>query len=164
MDARLYVTDGQKTIKLFWLQYDGKDVHCGLSKFTNKLTYHGSGELHTTQNGQNINRDWRAPLAGITGLMHLTTISSIPQLLAYSDPISNISRKSDAILLIDLRPIPKDADLHIAVGLLERGRLDAISPMLVPIDFSGIRLAPQQAFFITSVDPWVWAVLYWWHR
>jgi hypothetical protein len=92
MDARVYVTDGQKTIKLFWLQHDGNDVHCVLSKFANKLTYHGSGELHTTQNGQNINRDWRAPLAEIKGLMHLTTISSIPQLLAYSDPISKISK------------------------------------------------------------------------
>ena len=165
MRAQILVTDGNKTVKLFWLKHDGKDVHCGLSRFSNKLTYHGSGKLHTTQNGQNINGDWRAPLSEIKGLMHLTTISSVPLLLISSEPVPITGKKYDAVLLIDLRSMPSNADLHISVGLLEKGRLDAIAPMLLPLNnLNGIKLTAEQAFFITSVNPWVWVVLYCWHR
>ena len=160
MQARIFVTDGKKTVKLFWLEHDGKDVHCGLSRFSSKLTYHGSGEVHTTQERQNINKDWRTPLLYIKGLMHLTTIQSIPLLLSSSKPVLIPAKKHDAVFLIDLRTIHDHVSLHVAVGLLEKGRFDAIAPMLLPYSHNNIKLTADQVYLITSVNPWVWVILY----
>lgn len=166
MQARIFVTDGQKTVKLFWLAHENGEVHCGLPRFAgNKLTYHESGEIHATQNGENINKDWRYPLSEIKGLMHLTTIQSVPFLFSASQSVQISSKKYDASLLIDLRSLSDHADLHIAVGLLEKDKLDAITPMLLPsTSLNNLRITAEQAFFITSVSPWVWVILYYWHR
>lgn len=124
MRARILVTDGSRTIDLFWVEHDGDNVYCGTSKFDGKRSYHGSGKIHSTKDGKKEHEAWHTPLKKLKKTFHLTSINigNADAFVKAAAPRYEYSgRKSDAVLLIDTRSIPDDVQTNIMIGLVEPG-------------------------------------------
>lgn len=165
MRARVLITNGSRTIDLFWVNHDGKDVYCGLSKVDDKRSYHESGKIHSTFAGERRDEGWYLPLKDLKGQFHLTSINvgNIREWINnLSDSWEYSGKKSDAVLLIDTRSVPVDVQTHISVGLVEPSNGKVISWLLdLPFNIEGEEFKPQQGLFATSVSPWVYATVYW---
>jgi len=68
-------------------------------------------------------------------------------------------KKSDAVLVIDSRSIPSGALVVVSIGVVEAGCLDALAPMTSAHDEIGVEA--EQILVATSVEPWVYVILYW---
>ena len=168
MRARVLVTDGRRTIDVFWLEHKGSDVYWGLPRFPTKRSYHGSGQIHTKQGGKAEGVVQRTPLANLKGQFHLTTVGwgDLSAFVRAAAPKYEYSRrKSDVVLTVDARAVPPKAQASIAVGLVEPGNFAVLKPLLsIKLPWEGEQLLPQQLVLATSVKPWVYACLYWWTR
>ena|SRR5215831_12561581 len=164
MQMRVLITNGVRTIDLFWLSHDGTDVYCGQPRFDGKRTYHASGKIHSTVEGEKVDEAWHTPLRDLKGQFHLTTIalSNSAQWFETVAPRYEYSKKKgDALLLIDSRTIPDGVSLNVSVGLLERGNTGVLDLMLLSGEAEDSSLSAQQVLLATSVDPWVYVILYW---
>lgn len=168
MRARILITDGSRTIDLFWVHHDGKDVYCGLSKADDKRSYHESGKIHSTFAGERRHEGWHTPLKDLKGQFHLTGINlgNVRDWIKGLSPHWEYSgKKSDAVLLVDTRSVPLDVQTHISVGLVEPKNGKVLSWLLdLPFNVEGEEFKPQQGLFATSVSPWVYATVYWWSK
>ncbi len=73
--------------------------------------------------------------------------------------------KSDVVLTVDARTVPARADTCILIGLLEpRNPKAMMSVLSLAVPFPGEQLLPRQLIVSTSVEPWVYAAVYWWMR
>lgn len=165
MRARVLFTNGARTIDLFWLSHDGSDVYCGASRFDGKRTYHASGKIHSTVEGKKTDEAWHTPLRDIKGQFHLTTIAmnNSPDCFdSIATRYEYTMKKSDAVLMIDSRSIPQGVTFNVSVGLLEPGNTDILGLMVLPREVEGFSVSAQQVLLSTSVEPWVYVVLYWW--
>jgi hypothetical protein len=164
MRARVLITNGVRTIDLFWLSHDGSDVYCGQPKFDGKRSYHASGKIHSTVEGKKLHEAWHTPLRDLKGQFHLTTIglsNSAQWFDAVAPRYEYTKKKSDALLLIDSRSIPEGITFNVSVGLLEPGNTNVLNLMLIPLNAEEFSLSAQQVLLSTSVEPWVYVILYW---
>ena len=168
MRAHVLVTDGKRTVDLFWVEHDGKDVYCGHPKFDGKRSYHESGKIHSTRNGRKEDEAWVTPLKDLKKTFNLTSINigNAHSYVTTAAPRYEYSgRKSDAVLLIDTRAIPEDVQTNILIGLVEPGNGKSLAWLLsLQLPFEDEEFLPQQAVLATSVKPWVYAVVYWWRK
>jgi hypothetical protein len=168
MCARVLITDGSRTIDLFWVHHDGKDVYCGFSKIDDKRTYHASGKIHSTFAGIRRDEGWHTPLKNLKGHFQLTGINvgNIGQWMGIiSNNLEYSGKKSDTVLFVDTRSIPQDVETHISLGLLEPKNGKVMSWLLgLPFNIDGEEFKPQMGLFATSVSPWVYATVYWWRK
>lgn len=158
MRARVLISNGCRTIDLFWIEHTGTDVYCGLSRVQDKTSYHASGKVHTDFAGERRHHGWYSPLANLKGSYHLTGFTS-HDLDAWVSDLSNdwnySGKKSDAVLLLDTRSIPNGTSVSISVDLVEAGNSEALARLL--------RNGPQQpllAVLAASVQPWVCATVH----
>ncbi len=168
MRARVLITNGSRTIDLFWVHHDGKDVYCGLSKVDDKRSYHESGKIHSTFSGERRDEGWHTPLRDLKGQFHLTSIN-VGNIGKWINSLSSSwdysGKKSDAVLLVDTRSVPADVQTHISVGLVEPTNGKVMSWLLdLPFNVEGEEFKPQLGLFSTSVSPWVYATVYWWKK
>jgi len=166
MRLRVLVTNGSRTIDLFWLSHDGVDVYCGPNKFDSKRSYHKSGKVHTKADGVCNNEGWHQPLASIRGQFHLSTINigDASQFVELADQKYEYGgKKTDACLIVDSRSIPSNVQANIAIGLLEPGNFEAISHLTIKQEFSEFEsISCEQILLKTSVNPWVYVIVHWW--
>jgi hypothetical protein len=166
MRVRILVTNGSRTIDLYWLHHDGKDVYCGPTKSDHKRSYHRSGKVHSTIEGDRKHEAWCLPLAAIKGQFHLSTtnIGNAQNFVAAAAAKYEYGGgKSDALLVIDSRSIPDDVQANIAIGLIEPGNLEALSRLTANHQIEeGQSISCEQLLLATSVKPWVYAIVFWW--
>jgi hypothetical protein len=166
MRARILVTNGQRTVDLFWLSHDGKDVYCGFTKSDHKRSFHESGKIHTTSNGKRQDEAWVAPLAELKGQFNLGSLSfgDAKKMLEIADPRYDYHcGKSDAVVVVDARSIPDGCQANLSYGLLEPGNFEALAPFIKDHHVPGfISLSCEQLVLATSVEPWVYVILHWW--
>ncbi|TET68166.1 MAG: hypothetical protein E3J56_11720 [Candidatus Aminicenantes bacterium] len=123
-----------------------------------KRTYHESGKIHTTDKGNKTGEVWHTPLKSLKGPFNLTTINigNAKSFIKAQHPRCDYSgKKSDSILTIDTRVIPKSVQTNIAIGLLEPYNFDALNRILTASS------PPQQILISLEVKPWVYALLFW---
>ena len=166
MRTRILATNGQRTIDLFWLSHDGKDVYCGFTKSDSKISFHQSGKIHTTSNGERRNESWVAPLAQVKGQFNLGSLSfgDTRKMLELADPRYDYhGGKSDTVMVIDARSIPEGCQANLSYGLLEPGNLAALAPYIKTHHVPNVMsLSCEQLLLATSVEPWVYLILHWW--
>jgi hypothetical protein len=166
MRARVLITDGVRTVDLFWLHHDGKDVYCGTTGFPEKRSYHASGKIHSTRQGKREDEAWHTPLKNLKGQYQLTSmdVKNIRRYIQLAAPKFEYSgRKSDVVLTVDTRSVPAGVNTSITVGLLEPRNAKALMFLLslaVPAEMG--EFTPRQMVIATSEEPWVYALLYWW--
>ena len=157
MRLRVIVTNGNINVDLFWLNHDGKDVYFGIPKTNRKRTYHKSGKIHTTHDGIKTEEVWTKPLKDLDGQFHLTTINignAKSWVNAQHSRHEYTGKQSDCILSVDTRVIPESVQTNIAIGLLEPLNLNPLTRLIKLI-------SPQQILLSTEVEPWVYALLFW---
>jgi hypothetical protein len=168
MRARVLITDGSRTIDLYWVEHTGSDVYCGMTNVDGKRSYHASGKIHSTREGKRDHEGYHAPLSELMGQFNLTsvTLGNAREFVRVAAPRHEYSgRKSDTVLTIDARSVPEDAQTVISIGLLEPGNGKTMAWLTsFELPFEGEELLPQQALFATSVHPWVYAIVYWWRK
>lgn len=155
MRVRILFTNGTKTIDLFWLEHNGVDVYCGATRFDGKRSYHASGKVHSYAHKKKKHETWHYPLSELTGQFHLNTIA-LQNSQGFFKTVSNTykysGRKSDAILTIDSRTLPKDEQINVIIGLLEPQRFDITASMVNATK-------SEQVLLLTATKPWVYAIL-----
>ena len=166
MRARVLFTNGDKTIDLFWLSHDGVDVYCGQTGFDGKRSYHESGKIHTTTKGARTNEAWHTPLRHLKDQFHLTTIgltNSAEWFEVVSTKYEYSGKKSDAVLMIDSRSIPEGVAFNVSIGLLEPGNTSVLNSMIA-LSPEVADISANQVLLSTAVEPWVYAIVYWWRK
>src|SRR5438067_1410101 len=106
MRVRVLYTNNQKTVDLFWLSHDGKNVYCGSPGIDRKRSYHESGKVHTTSGGEKSEESLNTPLSNLKGQFHLTTIgltNSAGWFNVVLPKFEYSGKKGDALLVIDSR-------------------------------------------------------------
>lgn len=161
MRARILLTNGSRTIDLLWLRHEGTDVYCGHTKMAHKWSYHGSGKYHFKAPPDNSHGDWRVPLKELNTPVQFfsTTFGNPSKFLEEADSKYEYSgRKSDTLLVVDVRSIPEGYQAHIDIGLVPPDKpawLGALATTgeLLP----DLGLSCSQLIVSTSVNPWVYA-------
>jgi hypothetical protein len=165
MRVRILITNGRRTVDVFWVEHTGKDVYCGATKSSGKRSYHGSGKVHFTDGGVRTSEGWHVPLRDLKGQFHLTSINvgnargfvqAVHTRLDYS------GKKADAVLLIDARQIPTNVQTSIAIGLVEPGN-GAVLGKLISHNHEDaeLKISSRQALISTCTNPWVYAIVSW---
>ncbi|WNM57036.1 hypothetical protein [Candidatus Nitrospira allomarina] len=78
------------------------------------------------------------------------------------DAFEYSGRSSDAVLLIDARSIPANTQTNIAVGLVEPRNGEALAWLFsLSGDLGGLSFSTTQGMIISSVQPWVYAIVSW---
>jgi len=168
MRARVLITNGARTIDVFWLEHKGSDVYWGTPGFADKRSYHSSGQIHTKRRGRAEDLTHHTPLASLRGQFNLTSMNlgnagRFVQAAARRFEYSR--RRSDVVLTVDTRTVPAAAQTCIMVGLLEpRNSRALMSPLSLTMPLPNEQLLPQQLIVSTAVEPWVYASVYWWMR
>lgn len=165
MRARILYTNGTKTVDLFWLSHDGRDVYCGQPGYDSKRSYHASGKVHTKGQGEYRDEGWHAPLKDLKTQFHLTTIglrNDSKWFEVVAPKFEYSGKRSDAILTIDSRSLPRRQAVNVSIGLLEPGRMDVLRAMAIPsVEAKAFTpMSTQQVLLSTSVVPWVYAILF----
>jgi len=162
MRVRILYTNGTRTNDAFWLIHDGKNVYCGNPGVDHKISYHESGQLHVKVKGRTRDEVKHVPLTRVVGKYNILT-SIFPnsewQFEDFPPRKQYRGKKSDAVLTIDSRSIPSGAVVVVSIGVLEAGRLDALTPMTLAHNEVGIEA--KQILVATSVKPWVYVIAYW---
>ena len=162
MRVRILYTNGTKTNDAFWVTHDGKNVYLGNPGVDHKISYHESGQLHVKSKGQKRAERKHVPLAKVVGKYNILT-SLFPNSAWQSDDFPPKKRyrggKSDATLVIDSRSIPTGALVMVSIGVVEPGRLDALTLMTTAHEEIGVDA--KQMLIATNVTPWVYVILYW---
>jgi hypothetical protein len=165
MKTRVLLTNGKKTIALWWVEHRGTDVYTGPAGALGKRSYHASGQIHDTYSGERRNVANHVPLSELKGQFHLTSINigNATQFVDLcSDQLLFSGRSSDAILMIDTRTIPPGAHTNISVGLVEPGNGAAIAWLLnLETDWGDEIQSTKQGLFVCSRNPWVYAMVSW---
>jgi hypothetical protein len=162
MRVRILYTNGQKTVDLFWLSHDGKDVYCGSPGFEGHRSYHKSGEVHSKTSKSTQDEGWHAPLSQLKRQFHLTTIAlgnSPEWFKGVAETHVYKGGKSDSVLVIDSRSIPEGQPINVAVGLLEPGNFKVLGSILRSLKETGTEA--KQLLLSTAVVPWVYIMLLW---
>jgi hypothetical protein len=164
MRARVLITDGSRTIDLLWLEHTGSDVYWGMPHFPEKRSYHASGEIHTKGGVRTLDAVHHTPLRQLKGLFQLTSIGlqhATGFVRRAATKYEYSRRKADTLLVVDARSVPSKAQTCIGVGLLEPHNAKALM-FLLSLACPGEDLRPQQLLISSSVEPWVYASVYWW--
>lgn len=165
MRVRVLLTNGRRTVDVFWVEHNGTDVYCGTTKSVGKRSYHASGKVHHTSGTVRTHEGWHTPLNELRGQFHLTTINVGNARRFVQNAHSRLDysgKKSDAVLLIDTRPIPTDVETQIAVGLIENGNGTVLTKLLsMEVNIPEIQLKSHQALIATATNPWVYAIVSW---
>ena len=122
MRTRILFTNGTKTCDLFWLKHDGKDLYCGPTGLDWKRSYHRSGKVHLTCQGERTEQKWCEPLSNLKGfhlLEGMGVLNSSDALNADFFPDYS-GKKGDAILVVDSRSFPDNSTINIHIGCLNR--------------------------------------------
>jgi hypothetical protein len=168
MRARVLITDGSRTIDLYWVEHTGTDIYCGTPNVDGKRSYHASGKIHSTREGKREHEAQHTPLKELKGQFSLTsmTLGNAREFVKVASPKFEYSgRRSDTVLTIDARSVPEGAQTVVMIGLVEPGNGKAMAWLTsFQLPFEGEELVPQQVLFATSVQPWVYAVVYWWRK
>jgi hypothetical protein len=163
--VRVLITNGRRTVDVFWVEHTGTDVYCGANRASGKRSYHRSGKVHYTDAGVRTSEGWHVPLAELRGQFHLSTINigNARAFVQVVHPRLNYSgKKSDAVLLIDARQIPTQVQTQIAVGLVEPGNGDVLAWLLsLKSEHAEMKVTSQQALISTATSPWVYAIVSW---
>jgi hypothetical protein len=160
MRARILLTDGTRTLDLFWVEHDGSDVYCGTTRVEDKSSYHASGKVHSDFAGQRRAHGWHSPLRDLRGSFYLSglTIDDIDVFIgSMSESWAFTGKKADAVLLVDSRALPRDAQVQISFGLVEAGNGDALARVISGSN-GGSSVRSVTAVVAASVSPWVCAV------
>src|SRR5215472_8657485 len=72
MRARVLITDGSRTIDLYWVEHTGTDVYCGTPNVDGKRSYHASGKIHSTREAKREHEAQHTPLKDLKGQFSLT--------------------------------------------------------------------------------------------
>lgn len=165
MFARVLFTDGASTFTVYWIQHTGTDVYHGWHP-NEKGSYHASGQVHfKTRDGEMSGVEMCTPLGQLRGVHVLGSLGLINHPGNFKSRLSidrqyNPQRrksKSDAILVIDSRAIPLDANIQLTIGLLEPGNLTAMANRVYQDSDGGVVMSLTKQFLLdTSVKPWVW--------
>lgn len=159
MRSRILITNGTRTIDLVWIQHTGTDIYWGSTGFDGKHSYHASGKVHTTQDGERSGESWQAPLQEISGIHHLTTHSFRTEIIdVAADRFIYSGKKSDAVMIIDTRSLSQGETVHAGIGLMEPYRLDALSPLIKAQNAVGLRC--RQILTATDITPWVYVLVH----
>jgi hypothetical protein len=160
MRVRVLCTNGLRTVDLFWLSHDGKDVYCGQPGFKGHRSYHESRKLHDRTQDSIHGESWQAPLSQLKQQFHLTSIvlgNSSEWVKAVAESYVYKGGKSDSVLVIDSRSIPEGQLLNVAVGLLEPGNFQVLGSLLHSLEDIGTET--KQVLLSTAVTPWVYVML-----
>jgi hypothetical protein len=162
MRVRILYTNGVKTYDIFWLTHDGRDVYCGNPGVDQHISYHESGKIHAISKGEKQHERWHIPLAKLTCKYNLLTFffaNSKSWFEDYQTVTRYSGKKSDAVLTIDSRSIPEDMAFIVSIGLLEAGHPEFLN--LMTSQFEEFNVEAKQIMRATSVNPWVYVILYW---
>jgi len=162
MRVRILYTNGVKTNDAFWVRHNGTDVYVENPGVAQHISYHKSGQLHVKSKGKKHDELKHVPLAKVVGKYNILT-SFFPNSDWHFEDFPPRKQygggKSDAVLVIDSRSIPKGALMVVSIGVVEAGRLDALVPMTSAHNEIGVEA--KQILVATSVAPWVYVILYW---
>jgi hypothetical protein len=153
--VRALLTDGKRVVEVFWLAHKGGDVYYGLS-FARSVhsSYHGqTGQRHDKIGDQYYPIGQSVPLAELQGRLVLATFAFSASLPTKSvlPEVQRLS-KSEAVVFLDLRSIPKDSGVNVHVSLINPGHQDLLWTSLP---------GTRQIILLTSVVPWVEFVVRW---
>ena len=166
MRARALITDGVRTIDVFWLEHKGSDVYWGMPGFASKRSYHSSGQIHTKGKGGAQDVVQHTPLRYLKGQFMCTSMGfgDLRRYVRAAAPRHEYSRrKSDVVLTVDARAVPATARTSIVFGLVEPLNFKALRFLLsLKMPVPGEHLLPQQLILSTAITPWVYACVYWW--
>lgn len=165
MRTRVLVTNGTRAVDLYWVEHGGNDVYCGMTRVGGKRSYHGSGQIHDTFSGSRKNEVRHVPLKDLKGQFHLVSVNigdATKYVESAKDAFEYSDRPSDAVLLIDARSIPANTQTNIAIGLVEPGNGGALAWLFsLSGDLGGLSFLTSQCMIISSVQPWVYAIVSW---
>jgi len=166
MHARVLLIDGTNTFTTYWIRHTGKDVYHGWHP-NQKGSYHASGQSHNkTRSGEVSDIEKHTPLAELKGVHILASLGWLNHPNSFEGQMSTDLQyrpqlkksRSDAILMIDSRAIPLEANIQLTIGLLEPGNLTALDRVVYRYsDANAIFFHTKQLLLDTSVKPWVWA-------
>ena len=155
---RVVATNGQKTVDLFFVRRRNDDLYYGETRDAQKYSYHASGKRHMTgKRGVKRQEYLHTPLSMIEGYFHLTTAGYKIHSILDNAPADRFytGRRSDIMVYLDTRSIPRGAIVNLSIGILEAGRLDKL-PL---IEDSTMR--DQQVSLFTGMKPWVCVRVAW---
>jgi hypothetical protein len=158
------VTNGIATTQVYWVEHTGIDLYFGMSGIKGKRTYHASGKQHSTYFGTRDHEAMGIPLENITGVYPLSNmlVGDLTEQLKYRGATHKYSgRKSDSVLMLDARAIPKRAECHIEIGVLNPGNIAALDIRLGPYTVVGRQMDTQQSAIATLHKPWIYALAQW---
>lgn len=165
MRTRVLITNGLRTVDLYWVEHRGSDVYCGMTRGQGKRSYHESGQIHDTFSGSRANEVRHVPLRDLKGQFHLVSVNigdAAKYVESAKDAFEYSGRPSDAVLLIDARSIPANTQTNIAVGLVEPRNGAALAWLFsLSGDLGGLFFSTTQGMIISSVQPWVYAIVSW---
>lgn len=165
MRTRVLITNGIRTVDLYWIEHKGADVYCGMTRVAGKRSYHESGQIHDTFSGTRQNVVQHVPLKEIKGQFHLVSVNigdAAKYVQTAKDAFEYFGRASDAVLLVDSRSIPANTQTNIAIGLVEPGNGGALAWLFsLSGDLGGLSFSTTQGIIVSSVQPWVYAIVSW---
>lgn len=151
MRLRILLTDGQRTVDLFWLIHNGTDIYYGAVGDNWKDSYHASGKRHMKSlNGGYGKIESHHPLEDLIEQMQLITFAFSTNIVRSSNAAEFSGKKADVFTFLDSRTLP--AQVNVAVGLLEPGNYSAMLPVHLVSDL-------KQVVFITSTRPWIYVMV-----
>ncbi len=149
---RIVATNGQKTSDLFFIRRQNDDLYYGSTRDAQKYSYHASGKQHMTgKHGVKRQEHMHTPLSMIAGYRQLMTVGLNIHSILDNTPIDKCytGKKSDAVVYLDTRSIPRGAIVNLSVGILEAGRLDKLPLIDDPT------MMDKQVVLFTEMKPWV---------
>ena len=160
--TRVLLTDGRRTIDLFWLTHTGTDVYWGMSGTNRKTSYHESGKVHTKEGDVTTAVQEKVPLREIKGWHIATSIGVNSEMLEHAAARYDYAGGStNASLVVDVRSFPKGVGISIVVGLLGSRNYLALDRAITSYS-SENPTSTKQVLISTETDPWVFAILSLW--
>ena len=155
---RIVATNGEKTLDIFFIRRQNNDLYYGSTRDVQKYSYHASGKQHMTgKRGVKRQEHMHIPLSMTAGYCHLMTVGLNIHSILDDAPIDKCytGKKSDAVVYLDVRPIPRGAIVNLSVGILEAGRLDKL-PLV-----EDLTMMDKQVVLFTEMKPWVCVRVAW---
>lgn len=164
MRTRILVTNGQKTIQVYWVEHTGSDIYFGLGGMVGKRTYHGSGVQHTSYGGTREKGYKGVPLKEVKGVRVLSNVSlgRLTETDFARRKSQNYSgKKSDSVIILDTRACPSGAEGHLEIGILEDNKLRDLEMRAKDHEWPHGHMVTQQIAVAAAESPWVYAIASW---
>jgi hypothetical protein len=158
MRVDILLTDGRKTVKIYWIQHKGIDVYSGVQGSIRKHSYHQSGKVHSKVNGVEESGFQSAPIKQLKGFFQITELAfpNLPELLTERTPFRFYSGiEPSTAITIDSRTFPSNMPINVGVYLIEPGNSEALGKLIYNVDFRTSLYQTQQVMLATSVELWV---------